>query len=74
MSRKSSMERHELELKASHNHIEEAPNVVQIETFRVLGLDPEDASFYNNYSEEKRKKVIRKVRHSFRSCSLDIHD
>lgn len=62
MSRKSSLERHEFDVKASHNHVEEAPAVVQIETFRVLGLDPEDAAFYSNYTEEQRKRVTRKVR------------
>jgi hypothetical protein len=35
--------------------------IVQIENFQVLGLLPEDADFYTNYSEEKRKTVIRKV-------------
>ncbi len=35
--------------------------IVQIENFQVLGLLPEDADFYTNYSEEKRKKVIHKV-------------
>ncbi|KAH8196175.1 hypothetical protein TruAng_009650 [Truncatella angustata] len=61
MSRKSSLEHHEFDLKASHDHIEEAPAVTQIETFRVLGLSPEDADFYINYPEEKRKKVVHKV-------------
>lgn len=41
---------------------EAKPNqIVQIENFSVLGLHPEDAEFYTNYSEEKRKKVIHKV-------------
>lgn len=35
--------------------------IVQIDNFQVLGLHPEDADFYINYPEEKRKKVIRKV-------------
>jgi hypothetical protein len=35
--------------------------IVQIENFQVLGLHPEDADFYTNYSEEKRKAVIHKV-------------
>lgn len=35
--------------------------IVQIENFQVLGLHPEDADFYTNYSEEKRKRVIHKV-------------
>ncbi|KAI1842384.1 hypothetical protein JX266_011425 [Neoarthrinium moseri] len=62
MSRKSSVDHKEdADFKASHNHVEEAPIVVEIDTFRVLGLDPEDAEFYNNYSEEKRRKTTRKV-------------
>lgn len=35
--------------------------IVQIDNFQVLGLHPDDADFYTNYPEEKRKKVIRKV-------------
>lgn len=35
--------------------------IVQIDNFQVLGLHPEDAEFYTSYSEERRKKVIRKV-------------
>lgn len=61
MSRKSSLDRHEFDLKASHNHVEEAPIVTQIDTFRVLGLNPEDADFYTNYPEERRKRVVHKV-------------
>lgn len=38
------------------------PNqIVHIENFQVLGLHPEDAEFYINYSREKRKTIIRKV-------------
>jgi hypothetical protein len=58
MSRKSS---HDADLKVSPDHVEQAPAVVQIETFRVLGLDSADADFYNNFGEEKRKKLVRKV-------------
>ncbi|KAK9783975.1 putative Major facilitator superfamily domain-containing protein [Seiridium cardinale] len=64
MSRKSSEEHHGLDLKASQDHvnsIEEAPVVVQVETFRVLGLEGEDLDFYNNYTEEQRKRTTRKV-------------
>jgi len=35
--------------------------VVQIDNVQVLGLDPEDADFYINFSEERRKAVIHKV-------------
>ncbi|ETS85425.1 hypothetical protein PFICI_03450 [Pestalotiopsis fici W106-1] len=58
MSRKSS---HDADLKVSPDHVEQAPAVIQIETFRVLGLDSADADFYNNYEEEKRKKLTRKI-------------
>ncbi|KAL2854095.1 major facilitator superfamily domain-containing protein [Aspergillus pseudodeflectus] len=40
-------------------HIESP--VTEIGTFRVVGLSAEDADFYINYPEEKRKKVFRKV-------------
>ena len=35
--------------------------VVQIDNVQVLGIDPEDADFYINFSEERRKAVIHKV-------------
>lgn len=38
------------------------PNITEIGTFRVLGLNPDDADFFTNYPEEKRKRVFRKVR------------
>lgn len=41
---------------------EAKPSAVYIiDNVRVLGLSDEDADFYNNYSAEKRKRVIRKV-------------
>ncbi|BCS18581.1 uncharacterized protein APUU_11409S [Aspergillus puulaauensis] len=40
-------------------HIESP--ITEIGTFRVVGLSPEDAEFYRNYPEEKRKKVFSKV-------------
>ncbi|KAK6196939.1 HIR complex subunit [Pestalotiopsis sp. IQ-011] len=61
MSHKSSIDHHDADLKFSPDHVEQAPAVIQIETFRVLGLSPADADFYNNYGEEKRKKLTRKV-------------
>lgn len=39
-----------------------AHQIVQIDNVQVLGLDPVDADFYINFSEERRKKVIHKVR------------
>ena len=35
--------------------------IVQIDNFQVLGLHPDDAEFYTNYPEDKRKKIIHKV-------------
>jgi hypothetical protein len=47
--------------------------VVQIDNVPVLGLDPADAEFYMNFSDERRKKVIHKVRLSFLfSKTIDI--
>lgn len=40
---------------------EKVSNVITIDNFQVLGLDPDDASFYMGFSEERRKIVIRKV-------------
>jgi hypothetical protein len=36
--------------------------IVQIDNVQVLGLDPADADFYSNFSEDRRKRVIHKVR------------
>ncbi|KAL4746551.1 hypothetical protein BDW72DRAFT_207253 [Aspergillus terricola var. indicus] len=41
------------------SHIESP--ITEIGTFRVVGLSPEDADFYTNFPEEKRKRVFRKV-------------
>lgn len=42
-------------------HILKPSLVTQIGDFRVVGLTPEDADFYNNYPEDKRKRVFHKV-------------
>lgn len=42
-------------------HASKPHQVVEIEGFRVLGLNTEDAEFYINYPAEKRKKVVHKV-------------
>ncbi|KAL3433708.1 major facilitator superfamily domain-containing protein [Aspergillus tetrazonus] len=41
------------------SHIESP--ITEIGTFRVVGLSSEDADFYTNYPEEKRKRVFRKI-------------
>ncbi|KAF2177429.1 putative MFS transporter [Zopfia rhizophila CBS 207.26] len=40
---------------------EKTHQVVSIDNFRVLGLDPDDADFYINYPEEKCKRIIHKI-------------
>ncbi|KAI9043582.1 putative MFS transporter [Aspergillus affinis] len=42
-------------------HQERVPAILTIENFRVLGMDPQDEDFYMGFSEERRKRVIRKV-------------
>ncbi|TDZ31683.1 putative transporter [Colletotrichum sidae] len=42
-------------------HLEKVPEAIDVGPYRVYGLSVEDADFYNNYPEEKRKKVFRKV-------------
>jgi hypothetical protein len=41
--------------------VENYSNIITIDNNQVLGLTPEDAEFYNNFSVEKRKNVLRKV-------------
>ena len=41
--------------------VENYSNIITIDNIQVLGLTPEDAEFYNNFSEERRKNVLRKV-------------
>lgn len=62
MATKNSIEKNDLDLDHKVSHLEGAAEVTEIGTFRVFGLDPDDADFYTNYPEEKRKKVFRKVR------------
>jgi hypothetical protein len=50
------------------------PQMVQIDNVQVLGLDPADADFYINFSEERRKKVIHKVNLARLKCTrISIH-
>ncbi len=41
--------------------VEKTSRVHFIDNIRVLGLNEEDAEFYNSYSTEERRRVIRKV-------------
>lgn len=59
MSPKSSLDK-----EAALGHVENLDGVnqvIEVDGFRVLGLSPDDADFYRNFSEERRKKVLRKV-------------
>lgn len=40
---------------------EKAPQVLHVDGFNVLGLTPDDADFYQNYSLKDRKKTTHKV-------------
>lgn len=62
MSPRSSIDKDDVQvIEKDVAHLEAAANVIEIDTFRVLGLSSEDADFYTNFPEEKRKKVFRKV-------------
>lgn len=59
-----SISKDDVEIADRPSHIEALPkaaHVTEIGNFRVVGLTPEDADFFSSYSEEKRKKVFRKV-------------
>ncbi|KAJ5156602.1 hypothetical protein N7492_009405 [Penicillium capsulatum] len=43
------------------DHVEEHTNMTMVDNIQVLGLTPDDASFYENFTPEQRKKVLRKV-------------
>lgn len=43
---------------------ETARLAIEIDSFKVLGLDADDAEFYAGFSEEQKKRVVRKVRRS----------
>jgi hypothetical protein len=62
---RGSIGKDDVEIVDQTSHIEDIPKpslVTQVGDFRVVGLTPDDADFYNNYPEEKRKKVFHKVR------------
>ncbi|KAI9148893.1 transporter [Paramyrothecium foliicola] len=54
-----------IDLKPDHlengNNGETSRQPIEIGNFRVLGISHEDAEYFKNYPEEKRKKVFRKV-------------
>ncbi|CAI7602670.1 unnamed protein product [Penicillium pancosmium] len=59
-----SITKDDVEIADRPSHIEALPkaaHVTEIGNFRVVGLTPGDADFFSSYSEEKRKKVFRKV-------------
>lgn len=56
--------KNDVEIVDETSHVENIPKpslVTQVGDFRVVGLTPDDADFYNNYPEDERKKVFRKV-------------
>lgn len=54
------------------DHVEDCNNVTIIDDFQVLGLAAEDANFYREFSAERRKKVLRKVREQADALGLSI--
>jgi len=47
--------------KAESVGAQKSNQIIQIDNFQVLGLEPDDSEFYINFDEERRKKVIHKV-------------
>jgi hypothetical protein len=35
--------------------------IIELDNFKVLGLSPEDADFYLDFSSSRRKKLLRKI-------------
>lgn len=50
------------EKECSSENVENYAIITTIDNIQVLGLASEDADFYRNFSPEKRKGLIRKVR------------
>lgn len=62
MAQRSSISKSDVEVgDQKPSHLENTTEAIEIGGFRVFGLDPDDADFYNSYTEEQRKKVFRKV-------------
>lgn len=60
---RSSIDKNDLDVISQRaSHVEsQKPQAIEIGPFRVFGLAQEDADFFTNFPEEKRKKVFRKV-------------
>ncbi|GES62866.1 MFS transporter [Aspergillus terreus] len=43
------------------DHVESVSHVITIDNIQVLGLGPDDADFYLNFSPEKRKQMLWKI-------------
>lgn len=59
-----SIRKEDVEVVDQPAHVENLPkpsHVTEIDTFRVVGLTVDDEQFYTSFSEERRKKVFRKV-------------
>ncbi|KAG7120823.1 MFS-type transporter cnsO like protein [Verticillium longisporum] len=61
MALRSSIDKHDVESVDQKAHVENSSQAIDIAGFRVFGLDPADAEFFETYPEEKRKRVFRKV-------------
>lgn len=69
MSRRSSTEKVDIEIvDTKPDHVESKPQVIEIGTFRVVGISQEDADYYRDFPEDRRKKVFRKVRRIYYNC------
>jgi hypothetical protein len=69
----TTMEKNEIQYvdeKAESVYATKPHQIVHIDNVQVLGLDPADADFYINFSEERRKKVIHKVRLRVSTCQI----
>ncbi|KAH6874389.1 major facilitator superfamily domain-containing protein [Thelonectria olida] len=62
MAPKSSIDKSDIDV-TDHkpSHLENASEAIDIAGFRVFGIDPDDADFFTNFPEEKRKKVFHKL-------------
>ncbi|KAB8271753.1 major facilitator superfamily domain-containing protein [Aspergillus minisclerotigenes] len=49
------------EKKHDAQHVESVRSLVTIDNIQVLGLSPEDAQFYTDFSAEQKKAVMRKI-------------